>query len=600
MTSVETKETQNGEPAAVTALDEDDRHRRGRLRGWRGDIVAAFCYLAVAIYVTVHLWAAPGRHTLRPPGGVDLYFFEFAMAHGARVVTDLQNPLFTDRLNAPMGINMMANTSVLGLSIPLTPVTVLLGAHISVLVAVVLCLAGTAAAWYYVLSRHLVRSRVAAFVAGALCGFAPGIMSQAVGHLNFTAQFLIPFIGWRVLRLREPGRVVRNGLVVGLLVVWQAFLNEEFLIFTAIGCIAFVGTLALARPREALGHLKPFVGGLAVAAGLAAVVLAYPLYAQFSGPQSYEGLPFNPARFYADLYSFVVFSSESLAGNAASASRYSVNPTEQSSLLGAPLLVLAVVLAVWLWRVLAARAAAVAAIVFGAIALGREVVFMRHPTGVPAPYRYLSHLPLVDLSMPSRYALMVVPMIAILLAVAIDRASAWTSRPWRLAGYSLVAAALLPSAPTPLAVIPVPPVPRFITTGVWRSYVPDGTSLVSAPLPTDSPWAFTTLRWSATRTDLVMPGGYFIGPRGPDDRRARLDAPPRPTSTLLDNVAKNGRVPEIGPTERLAAADDLQFWRASAVVLGPHPHEAELRTTLDRLLGPGRMVEDVWLWVVRR
>jgi hypothetical protein len=34
-------------------------------------------------------------------------------------------------------------------------------------------LTGTAAAWYFVLSRHLVRSGVAAFLGGAFCGFLP-------------------------------------------------------------------------------------------------------------------------------------------------------------------------------------------------------------------------------------------------------------------------------------------------------------------------------------------------------------------------------------------------------------------------------------------
>jgi hypothetical protein len=554
--------------------------------------------VAVAVYVTIQLWVAPGRYTLAGPGGTDLYVFESFLAHGARVVTDLENPLVTGRLNAPYGINMMANTSLLGLSVPLTPVTVLFGPNVAVLVALVLCLAGTASAWYFVLSRHLVSSRFAAFAAGALCGFAPSMISQAVGHVNFIAQFLIPIIGWRVIKLGEPGRAVRNGAILGALVIWQAFLNEEFLLFTAIGCSVFIGTWALAHRQEARLRLRPFVTGLSVAGGMGVLALAYPLYVQFYGPQSYQGLPFNPSRFYADVYSFFLFSSESLAGSRDTAARYAPNTSEENTFLGWPLMILTAVLAVWLWRVVAARAAAAVAAVFGLIALGREIVVAGHHTGIPGPYRYLAHLPLIDLSLPSRYALVCIPMIAILIALAGDRLA--SRRRDRLIWYAVLAAALVPIAPTPLAVHPVPPTPHFITSGGWRSYVGHDRALVGVPLAAGSQWNIATLRWSSvTGMDVVMPGGYFIGPSGPDDKQARWSAPPRPTSNLLDYVARRGIVPAIDDVDRHDVREDLRFWRAAVVVLGQHPHEAELRRALEALLGPAQRVDDVWLWDVR-
>jgi len=48
----------------------------------------------------------------------------------------------------------MANNSILGLALPLAPVTLLFGAHVGFVVATMVSLAGTAAAWYFVLSRH--------------------------------------------------------------------------------------------------------------------------------------------------------------------------------------------------------------------------------------------------------------------------------------------------------------------------------------------------------------------------------------------------------------------------------------------------------------
>ncbi|HET6214922.1 MAG TPA: hypothetical protein VFE14_18790 [Micromonosporaceae bacterium] len=584
------------DPAAL-APDEPSSAPNGRR--WRGDVAAVACYLAAGLYVTAKLWLSPQRYTLAGPGGVDLYVFESFMAHGARVVTHLQNPFFTDRLNAPDGVNMMANTSMLGLSIPMTPITLLFGPHFTVLAATVFCLAATASAWYYVLSRHLVTNRFAAFVAGALCGFAPGIISQATGHVNFTAQFLVPFIGWRVIRLGDPGRAVRNGLALGALVIWQAFLNEEYLFYTAIGCAIFVGIWALARPREAVARVRTFAAGLAVAAGLAGLALAYPLYVQFKGPQSYVGLPFDPARFYADAYSFVLFSSESLAGSRHIAAQYARNTSEENTFFGWPLVILAAVLMVWLWRSVIARAATAVALVFASIALGKQVVVAKHPTGIFGPYQHLARYPVFELSMPSRYALMVVPMLAILLALAGDRVAAMGVR-WRAGWYAVLVAALLPIAPTPLAVISAPAVPHFITGGAWHGYVEDGRSLVGVPIVSGAPWNIATLRWSSvTNMDFVTPGGYFIGPRGNDDRQARFNAPPRLTGALLDKVARYGVVPQIGDSERRAAMQDLRFWNASVVVLGQHKYEDALHETLDELLGPGQRVDDVWLWDVR-
>ena len=52
---------------------------------------------------------------------------------------DASGPLFSDRMNVPDGVNMMANTTVLALSLPMAPVTHWLGAGVSVVVLLTLC-----------------------------------------------------------------------------------------------------------------------------------------------------------------------------------------------------------------------------------------------------------------------------------------------------------------------------------------------------------------------------------------------------------------------------------------------------------------------------
>ncbi|GAA1807263.1 hypothetical protein GCM10009682_31410 [Luedemannella flava] len=85
----------------------------------------------------------------------------------------LENPLFSHAVNAPDGVNMMANTTVLGLGIPLTPVTLLLGPLVTYRVLAVLALAGTAWAWYFgLLARtFLAGSAIAVGVSVALLAY---------------------------------------------------------------------------------------------------------------------------------------------------------------------------------------------------------------------------------------------------------------------------------------------------------------------------------------------------------------------------------------------------------------------------------------------
>ncbi|MET7671853.1 hypothetical protein ABZS39_27505, partial [Micromonospora luteifusca] len=158
---------------------------------WLSDVLVVAGYLGLAAVLTSAQWGHPWR--LFHQAG-DQILFEWMLAHAAHALAEGENPLYGAALNAPDGVNLMANTSVLGLGVPLAPVTLLFGSQVAFCVAVVCCLAGTAAAWYALLRRRLVSSRSAAAVGGLICGFAPGMIAQAGAHLHIAAQFLVPAI----------------------------------------------------------------------------------------------------------------------------------------------------------------------------------------------------------------------------------------------------------------------------------------------------------------------------------------------------------------------------------------------------------------------
>ncbi|MGK5522167.1 hypothetical protein ACSNN9_22815 [Micromonospora sp. URMC 107] len=603
---------------SVSEPDAAEPTRRPRRGPSRADVLAIGAYVLLGVFVCLNYWVdVQNRVSSHLP--TDHSWFEWLFSHGAYSVRHLENPLFTDRQNAPDGVNMMANTSLLGVTLPLAPLTMLLGPQVMYALYLGGALAATAGTSYWMLSRHLVRSRAAAFVGGAFLGFAPGIVHHANGQPNFVSNFLLPLIVVRVLRLGEPGRWRRNGLVLGLLVAYQIFINEEMLLLTALACLVVVVAYAIMRPARTRAVAGTFAAALGVGGGLALLLTAYPIWFQFNGPQSYRGLQGGVFHSWGeDLAAFVTFARDTVAGD--EAVEKTIGLTEQNTWFGWPLVLLSVVALVLLVRrSLTARILAVLVVVFSVASIGPKVRVNGVETETDGPWAYVSDdLPLVEMMMPTRLALVVAAALGVLLALAWD-AVAGSGRPpvpaprtgdddtadaagprrrWlRPVGYAAVALAVLPLFPRPLPAQPVDPPPHFITAGGWRPYVPQGRSLVPVPIPSNV-HGLPTLRWSAlTQHAFPVPGGYFIGPN--ELGEGVFGAPNRPTSTLIYSTMDSNAVPALTDENRRQAVEDLRFWRASVVVLGAHPREAVLRELMTALIGPPQRVDDVWLWDVR-
>jgi hypothetical protein len=588
--------------AAVQAVDEaspstpavETTRRRRRADRW-----APLSYLALAVLVMVRLWRDPSGRVLSANDD-DHGFFLYVMAHGDRVLFHGDNPLFDGRMNVPDGVNIMANTTVLAISLPLAPITHLLGPGVSLVLALTLGLAGTAAAWYWVLSRHFVTSRVAAWIGGLWCGFAPALVSHANAHVNFVSQFVTPFIVWQVLRLREPGRRWRGGISLGLLIVLQVFINEETLLFTALTLGAFVIAYAVMRPRLVMRDAPQFLAGLGIAAGTAGVLLAYPLYFQFTGPGSYSGQPFEAGEYVTDLLSLGAFARQSLAGNGALARALSVSATEENTFFGPAGLVMIVVSAVVLWRNVAARAAAIAGLVLLVVSLGPSLTVAGHDTGIPLPFGLVTHLPIIDLVSVTRFGMVAATIAGILLALATDRLPTFAPgrRRWFVAGLIL---ALVPLAPKPLPTVPANPLPAFVADGLWKQYVPAGRTLVTVPLP-EVTTGRDGMRWAAlTHLSYQSPRGYFMGPADPPaDKTGSWNAPRRFTSTMLTRVREYGQPAVLTAEDRAQIQADLIFWRAAVVVLVPDSRNGDaLLTTLTAALGRPQLIGGAQVWDVR-
>jgi hypothetical protein len=585
--------------------------------GGRGDRRADL--IALAVYAVLSGWLFSGllagvRTRYLTNSTSDQRLFEYYLTWVAQALRHGHNPLVIPVQNAPDGVNAMGNTIVLALAAPLAPVTLWLGAPVSYALAMVLGVTASAWAWYLLFARLLPGagarfSRLAAGVGGALVSFSPTLVSHANGHLNMVANFALPAIIGLTLRLREPDHRVRRSVALGLCAVVQLLIGAEILLITALGFGTLLAVYGLLRPGAIRRSWRPVGAGLAIALAVALPLAAYPLWVQFAGPAHYSGLPFS--RFgYADLLSFPSFATRSLA--AAGPAHYAKgNLTEENGYFGPPLLLLSAALAAWLWRTPLARAATLTGLLFALLSLGNRVHVGGHATALPGPWRLPARLPLLCDIIPSRLAYVTVVMVALLAALGIDRLLAQPAAA-RLAGVpargwlaGLLVVALLPVFPTPLRTGARTPVPAFFSTGAWRSYLPDGATVVPVPLPR-SPNPTWALDWQvAAGMRFRIAGGYFVGP-WPADRygpagHGWYDQHPRPTDALLLGVHPSGPLPTVTPADQANAAADLRFWGASALVMDPRtaPRPAQLKQLVDQLTGvTGRYVDGVWLWLV--
>ncbi|MEU7578625.1 dolichyl-phosphate beta-glucosyltransferase [Streptomyces sp. NPDC041068] len=577
----------------------------------RADLLVALLFLAFSITLYSGRWVDPaGRYI--PDSMQDQNQWEWFFAVTADNVRHLQNPLFTTLQNVPDGVNLMANTVMLGLSVPLAPVTWLLGPAVALNVAMTGGVALTALAWYRLILKRLVSHRGAAAVGAALAAFAPPMVSHGNAHPNFVVLFMIPLIIDRALRLCEGTRVVRDGVVLGLCTTYQIFLGEEPLLLAALGMLLFALAYAVVRRDVARESWRPLLRGLGVALAVTVPLVAFPLYWQFFGPQSYKSVLHGDNAGNSPL-AFISFAERSLAGNRESASALAMNPTEQNAFYGWPLAALAFAIVVRLWERAVVKALAFTVVAAALLSLGPKFRIPLTDIVLPGPWALLSDRPLFESVIESRVAMVCAPALGMLLALALagllraprralrygDPVAGGGLGAARYAGLAAVAVALLPIVPAPLKAVDRVDVPPFIAQGTWRTYLGEGETLVPVPVP--DPANAEGLHWQTT-ADLGfrIPGGYFNGPWGPD--RVGIYGPsPRNTSNLLRDVRTRGRVPKVTPAWRAAAREDLAFWKAGLLVLAPQPNDQELRLTVEALVGqPGKWVGGVWIWDLHR
>jgi len=564
-------------------------------------VAGAVAYLGIAAGMYAHVLAlGVTRGTTCACSDVSLFawFFEWPLA----AIRGGHNPLYSSAIFHPQGLNLLSNTSVGIWSFLLLPVTAALGPFASLNVAVIAApaLSGVAMMW---VAQRWVRSSLAAFLAGALYAFSPLVLFESAGsHLMVTSLAVPPLVlacldelFWR--RRHSP---VKVGAALGVLVVVQFFSGTELLVMlavtTALALLIF-GAVALVTDRgPAIAAIRWGLPGLASAAVVSIVVLAWPAWYALAGPGHFSG-PVWPdiAQAQASIRSFFVAVPGQGLWWVPNWGRF-MRPTY----LGPPLIAAVLVGLVVFRRDARLRAAAILTCLVAWLALGERYWF--------SAWHVLSHLPVLNSVMNERFAALLFLPAGLALALVLDGLSGW--RP-RALGAALAVVVGVACA-TPFVLDAVGALPYAAST-VW---VPQWYHQHAASLPSGE--VVLGFPFFNTSADLLgvqaLYGMHYdiVGGTGPEWINARQGTE-APGYEVIKQLASTYEAPHFdtraSSSQRAEVLDALHGWGVTLVVVpfarGPNTSgvarsPAVVSAWLGSVLGRPGIESHAWVWHLAR
>jgi len=514
-------------------------------------VIVAYVLLGVAAFWPVLPWTSDRL----VGGGGDSILATWFLAWVPHSLAHGMNPLFSNAILAPHGVNLAQNTEAPLLGLLTTPFALFLGPVARFNLLIVLAMPASATAAYIVLRKWKVWWAGAA-IGGLLFGFSPYVIGQSPGHVVLIFLPLLPFIALAVSSiLRRTGTPWRTGLLLGLLVTAQFLIEPELTATVALLTGWAVLWVAVRHRSQIAQFARPIVTSFAVAIGVAVVLLSYPIWMMFGGPQHYTGTAQALDNgYYVDIMNFIAtgpYQRVSMGVHFAGVPLS--NASEAGGYIGIPVLIVAGLL---IWRSRRSPRMQLAVVVFlGAaiLSLGPHLSIDGRSTGIPLPFDLLRHLPLLDNILPDRISMESAACMGAIIAFGLDDVRRELARRHRhshvvgaiqLAAVPLIVLAVVAITQLPAWPIssqPARPLPRAIADAI-----PAGDPM-TVTYPVASPVFTRPMTWqvdSGFRFRLV--GGYAEHP-DPTGKPTGMPDPLEPEG--LDNFldGQEGYNPYLAP-----------------------------------------------------
>ena len=521
-------------------------------RLWPGAICCAlYVVLAMTTYGFVSLRTPTVGFSISMDSVEQIWWLAWA-AHALPHVHDM---FLADGQNVPYGQNFGAQGSMLALGVLFAPVTKLFGPIVTWNILLRLSIAASAASMCFVL-RRWTSWWPAAFFGGLLYAFC-GYMSwlNLYPFLIFVPLPPLIFLYLHEILVRQRWRSWLTGLGLGVLCAAQFFISTEVLAGTVVMASIATALLVVIDFHSLAVRWRYAFNALVYAAGVGFILLAYPLWFTFAGPQHINGPPETVAYWAAfapvDLFSLFVNGTN-------------WGTTTKGSLafghvvyLGWPLVVVLTAFAIAFRRRRALLFAGVMALISFVLSLGPRLWVNGHETSVPLPALVFEHLPALDGFQLGRFAIFTAMFAAGMFAIGIEelwrrlqrsRGPATVPRHWRVATASLVVGVVVLIVAVPLAPrkspgsIPVS-TPAFFSSSA-ASEIPPGSVVLAYPYPhftlatalAPIPNAMLYQAISGMRFRLLGGYGYFPSPTGQGGTTSPASLEPSSVQTLFDTT----------------------------------------------------------------
>lgn len=453
--------------------------------------------------------------------------------------------LYTTAMNTPDGVNGAWNTSVIGIGLPLVPVTWLVGPVASYNLAII-CAPIVSALAAAALARMFTR-RIPAFLAGILYGFSTYVIAQSSGHLNLASAAFPPLVVLMMLLVvRSKKWIIPFGIILG----WQFYISTELLAGTFLAVVVLAVCAAAAAWTDIRDHIGPLLicGAAAAAIG---VVIALPLLITMMRAPNAPQQAIRPHGVWnTDVLDAITPGKYTLVGGGGELPRIvGIDPSEIGGYLSLLWIIVCASAAVILWkRSAAARTAALTGLGMWLLSLGSPILMNGSPLIPVGPFRLVELLPVLGNILPMRLIVHTVLAAAVLSALLVDRGPSKALR--GAAGALLIVVIFLTTTgPVPVRELFIP---YFYRTAAAQR-IEEGSVVKTLPRPRAwaEPRADEAMVWQAVAgLRYSETGGYFIG--GSDDQPVTYASAPDGVDILLEEN-RDGPVPiadELRPAVR--------------------------------------------------
>ncbi len=514
------------------------------------------------------LIAHPGTRVFAENDDTSLFIWWFA--HAADVVAGWfglgsgeRNLLYSTSMNHPGGVNGAWNTSVLGLALPMVPVTWLAGPVVAYNLCIIAAPVVSALA-----AARFIRSflpRPPAFLGGFAYGFSTYLISQAAGHLNLAFAPFPPLVALGIVQLlRSEGRgaTLRTAVWLGLVIGWQFYVSTELLAGTFLAAVTLVLCWALLSWRTFRSGLPSLVGGGVMASALG-LLIGTPLLAAMFGLPGAPRAAIRPHGVWNnDVFDPVVPGPFTLLGGGPSPipRRVPIDPSEVGGYVGIVWLLFAAAVVICHWRSARygrmVRVAATTGILVWLLSMGSPWYFWGREFVASTPFRIVESMPVLANVLPMRLAVHSTLVLSLLLALG-----AWTglrSRRFAVRRGTILAVIASLILVTPGAVHTRPIIIPEFYQGAYAEAIEPGAVVKTLPRPIAlaSPHADEAMTWQAlTGMHYRETGGYFIG--STDISPVIYSAPQDELDRLLQDYAGRS-LPRGSSAAGTAVAEDLQ------------------------------------------